>query len=154
MMLDLNHQSGLVYGRAAQGVADATALINAHVDAALVARNQRQRPRDYLGGSRIGEACARKLVYEVAHTPKDAGRDFDGGILRIFEAGHQFETLSIRWLRQAGFDLRDRGADGEQFGFAAASGKLRGHADGVIVAGPDVGIRWPSLWAQESPHFH
>ena len=63
--------------------------------------------------SRIGEACARKLVYEVAHTPKDTGRDLDGGILRIFDAGHQFETLSIRWLRQAGFDLRDRGADGE-----------------------------------------
>ena len=77
MILDLNHQSGLVYGRAAHGVADATARINAHVDAALVARNQQQRPRDYLGGSRIGDACARKLVYEVVHTPKDAGRDFD-----------------------------------------------------------------------------
>ncbi|MBS7789314.1 hypothetical protein KTR66_04880 [Roseococcus sp. SDR] len=150
MILDLNHQSGLVYGRAAHGMADTTARINAHVDAALVARNQRQRPRDYLGGSRIGEACARKLVYEVAHSPKDAGRDFDGGILRVFDAGHQFETLSIRWLRQAGFDLRDRGADGEQFGFAAADGKLRGHADGVIVAGPDVGIRWPSLWEHKA----
>ena len=28
-------------------------------------------------------------------------------MLRIFEAGHQFEDLSIRWLRAAGFDLRD-----------------------------------------------
>ena len=149
-MIDLNHQSGLVYGRAAHAGIDTTARINAHVDAALVTRNQRQRPRDYLGGSRVGEACARKLVYEVAHAPKDAGRDFDGGILRIFDAGHQFETLSIRWLRQAGFDLRDRGADGEQFGFAAAGGKLRGHADGVIVAGPDVGIRWPALFEHKA----
>ncbi len=45
---------------------------------------------------------------------------------------------------------RDRGADGEQFGFAAAGGKLRGHADGVIVAGPDVGIRLPSLWEHKA----
>ena len=150
MILDLNHQSGLAYGRVAQGVANTTALINAHVDAALVARNQRQRPRDYLGGSRIGEACARKLVYEVAHVPKDTGRDFDGGILRIFDAGHQFETLSIRWLRLAGFDLRDLGPDGGQIGFVAAGGKLRGHADGVIVAGPEVGIGWPALWEHKA----
>ncbi|WP_232479000.1 hypothetical protein [Roseomonas rosulenta] len=150
MILDLNHQSGLVYGRAASVGADTTARINAHVDAALVARNRQQRPRDYLGGSRVGEACARKLVYEVAHMPKDVGRDFDGSILRIFDAGHQFEALSIRWLRQAGFDLRDRGADGEQFSFVAAGGKLRGHADGVIVTGPEIGIRWPSLWEHKA----
>ena len=147
-MLDLNHASGFIYGRRPDMPAgvDVTARINAHVDAALVTRNQRQQPRDYLGGSRVGEPCARKLVYEISHTAKDPGRDFDGGILRIFDAGHQFETLSIRWLRQAGFDLRDRGVDGEQFGFVAAGGRLRGHADGVIVAGPDVGIRWPALF--------
>lgn len=150
MLLDLNHGFGCVYGRDGDAMPDTTQRINALVDAALVERNRRQSPRDYLGGSRIGEACARRLVYEVAHTPKDAGRDFDGGILRIFDAGHQFEALSIRWLRQAGFDLRDRGADGEQFGFAAAGGRLRGHADGVIVGGPDVGIRWPSLWEHKA----
>ncbi|MBN8892839.1 MAG: hypothetical protein J0H91_21365 [Rhodospirillales bacterium] len=114
MFLDLNHQSGFVYGRGATPAvgSDVTARINAHVDAALVDRNRRQRPRDYLGGSRVGEECARKLVFEVAHTPKDPGRDFDGRILRIFAAGHQFEEMSIGWLRAAGFDLRDRGADG------------------------------------------
>jgi hypothetical protein len=119
-------------------------------DAAITARNQRQSPRDYLGGSRIGEECARKLVYEVTHTPKDTGRDFPAGILRIFDAGHQIEALAIRWLRQAGFDLRDRNAEGTQFGFTAAGGKLRGHADGVIVAGPDIGIRWPALWESKA----
>ena len=150
-MIDLNHGSGAVYGRGDATPSDAvetTARINALMDAALVERNRRQTPRDYLGGSRVGEPCARKLVYEITHVPKD--RDFDAGILRVFDAGHQFEALSIRWLRLAGFDLRDRGADGEQFGFAAAGGKLRGHADGVIVAGPDVGIRWPSLWEHKA----
>lgn len=150
MLLDLNHGSGLVYGRAASAHADTTARVNQHVDAALVARNRRQRPRDYLGGSRVGEPCARRLVYEVAHAPKDAGRDFDASILRVFDAGHQFEALSIRWLREAGFDLRDRDTDGEQFGFTAAGGRLRGHADGVIVGGPDVGLRWPALWEHKA----
>ena len=148
MPLDLNHGSGLVYGRADQPAAATTALVNHHVDAALVARNRRQAPRDYLGGSRVGEACARRLVYEVMHAPKD--HDFDASVLRVFDAGHQFEALSVRWLREAGFDLRDRGADGEQFGFVAAGGRLRGHADGVIVAGPDVGIRWPALWEHKA----
>ena len=46
-----------------------------------------QRPRDYLGGSRIGEPCARKLVYELTNAPIDQGKGFDGRMLRIFEAG-------------------------------------------------------------------
>ena len=150
MPLDLNHRSGCVYGRDSDVLPDTSQRINALVDAALVARNQQQSPRTYLGGSRIGEACARRLVYEVTHTPKDPGGAFDGAILRVFDAGHQFEALSIRWLRQAGFDLRDRGADGEQFGFASAGGRLRGHADGVIVSGPDIGMRWPALWEHKA----
>jgi hypothetical protein len=150
-MLDLSHGSGFVYGRPAPATTgDTTARVNAHIDAVLVAQNRQQRPRDYLGGSRVGEDCARKLVYEVTHTPKDPGGEFDAGILRIFEAGHQFEAMTIGWLRSAGFDLRDRGADGGQFGFSVAGGRLRGHADGVIVAGPDVGIRWPALFEHKA----
>lgn len=148
MRIDLNHGSGFVY----DGVTARTASdqINALIDGALVERNRQQRPRDYLGGSRIGEPCVRKLVYEVTHTPKDKGQDFDGAMLRIFYAGHQFETLSIRWLRSAGFDLRDKRTDGAQFGFDAAGGKLRGHIDGVIISGPDVGVPWPALWEHKA----
>ena len=149
MIVDLNHGSGSVYGRIGDGIG-VSDRINALIDEALVARNRRQRPRDYLGGSRIGEPCARKLVYEVTHTPKDEGKDFDGAILRIFDAGHQFETLSIRWLRGAGFDLRTERTDGGQFGFEAAGGKLRGHIDGVILAGPNVGLKWPALWEHKA----
>jgi hypothetical protein len=151
VLLDLNHGSGAVYGRldhGREGAVAVTARVNAEIDAALLARHRRQAPRDYLGGSRVGEPCARKLVYEITHAPKD--RDFDADILRVFDAGHQFEALSIRWLRLAGFDLRDRGPDGGQIGFVAAGGKLRGHADGVIVAGPHVDIRWPALWEHKA----
>ena len=124
--------------------------INALIDSALVEQNRQQAPRNYLGGSRIGEPCARKLVFELTNVPVDEGKGFDGRMLRIFDAGHQFEDLSIRWLRAAGFDLRDKGRDGGQFGFSIAGGRIRGHIDGVIVAGPDVGIRWPALFEHKS----
>ena len=148
-LVDLNHGSGFVYG-APTAASGAGAQINALIDAALVAENRAQPPRDYLGGSRVGEPCARKLVYEIAHTRKDAGRDFDGATLRVFAAGHAFEALTIRWLRAAGFDLRTHRRDGRQFGFSVAGGRLRGHIDGVIVAGPDVGLSWPALWEHKA----
>ena len=148
-MIDMNHGSEAVYGGLALSEA-ASQHINVLIDSALVEQNRQQRPRNYLGGSRIGEPCARKLVYEVNHTPIDAGKGFNGQTLRIFDAGHQFETLSIRWLRAAGFDLRTHRSDGDQFGFITANGRIRGHIDGVIVDGPDVGVAWPVLFEHKA----
>ena len=148
MNVDLNHGSGCVYGGGPRPTAGM--MINTAIDAALVRANRANPPRDYLGASRIGEPCPRKLAYEIAHTPKDAGQDFDGTILRIFEAGHRFEDLTVDWLRAAGFDLRTRKRDGGQFGFSVAGGRLRGHIDGVIVDGPDIGLRWPALWEHKA----
>ena len=51
----------------------------------------------------------------------------------------------VAWLRDAGFDLRTRKTDGEQFGFSVADGRLQGHIDGVIVGGPE-GFAYPALW--------
>jgi len=149
MLIDLNHASGFVYGA---GIAPplAGSHINALIDAALVARERRQRPRDYLGASRIGEPCARKLVYEYTGAPKDEGKTFGGGLFRIFDAGHRFEALTIEWLRAAGFDLRTHDRAGDQFGFSIVGGRFRGHIDGVIVAGPDLGIAWPALWEHKA----
>jgi len=92
-LVDLNHGSGFVYG-GYSAVSDRGARLNDVIDAALVAADRATPPRDYLGASRIGEPCARRLVYEVTHTAKDAGRDFDGAILRVFAARHAFEALS------------------------------------------------------------
>ena len=146
MTIDFNHGSAWVYGKKYSP----SDLINERIDTALVARNRRQVVRDYLGGSRVGEPCARRLVYEYTHAPVDEGKDFDGKILRIFDAGHRFEDLSIEWLRLAGFDLRTNKRDGSQFGFSAAGSKLRGHIDGVIVGGPNIGIAWPALWEHKA----
>jgi len=147
-MIDLNHGSRAVYAPAAQQTVGER--INGLIDWALLDRHAQQEPRDYLGGSRIGEPCARKLVYEVMHTAIDADKGFDGRTLRIFDVGHQFETLSIGWLRAAGFDLRTHRRDGEQFGFVTAGGRIRGHIDGVIVAGPDIGVAWPALFEHKA----
>ena len=149
MFVDFNHQSGFVYGIGIPAE-NANQRINALIDRALVEANRRQVPRNYLGASRIGEPCARKLVYEFSHTPADPGKAFDGGILRVFAAGHQFEYLSTRWLCAAGFDLRTSDTNGGQFGFETASGRIKGHIDGVIVGGPDVGVTWPALWEHKA----
>ena len=150
MLVDFNHGSGFVYGRPADAPPPLGARINTLLDSALVAERTGQRPRDYLGASRIGEPCARRLVYEVTHTPPDPGRDLAGRTLRIFAAGHVFEDLAIRWLRLAGFDLRTQTREGGQFGFETAGGRIRGHVDGVIVDGPDVGLAWPVLWEHKA----
>ena len=124
--------------------------INTAIDAALVAENEATPPRDYLGGSRLGQPCERALQYEFTATPKDDGAGFTGQTLRIFAIGHVLEDLAIRWLRAAGFDIYTRKGnrpDGEQFGFSVAGGRVRGHVDGIIAAGPKgFGLAVPALW--------
>ena len=132
MMIDLNHESGFVYGG---NIPPLSVRVNALIDRALVAQNEAQPKRSYLGGSRIGEPCSRRLVYEYTHTPHDPDKAFSGQTLRIFAAGHQFEELSIRWIKAAGFDLLTQRRDGGQFGFETAGGRIKGHIDGVIVGG-------------------
>ncbi len=148
-VIDLNAGSRFVYGRAASPDQAATRL-NALIDSALVAADRAKPARDYLGASRIGEPCARKLVYEITSTPKDDGREFAARTLRIFEVGHQLEDLCVGWLRSAGLDVRTRNRAGEQFGFSIADGRIRGHIDGAIVDGPDIGIGWPALWEHKA----
>jgi len=122
--------------------------VTALVDAGMQHARARQTPRGYLGGSRLGMACERALQYEFAQAPVDPGRDPDGRLLRIFERGHVIEDCAVTWLRDAGFDLRTRNANGEQFGFVAVDGRLQGHIDGVVVDGPDLGqgCGYPALW--------
>lgn len=115
------------------------------VDAGMQQARAQQPVRQYLGASRLGAACERALQFEYAQAPVDPGRETTGRLLRIFERGHVMEDCLVAWLRAAGFDLRTRQVDGEQFGFSVLDGRLQGHVDGVIVGGP-AGFAYPALW--------
>lgn len=133
--------------------ADWAANFESIVDAAMEARQQAEPPRKYLGASRVGDDCLRKLAYEFHHTPKDEGREFKGRTLRIFERGHTGEDLMAARLRLAGFTLVTHKADGNQIGFATGWNAEReaytfsGHIDGVVTAAPYAsGLAVPALW--------
>ena len=132
----------------------------AFIDAAMEARQQAEPPRTYLGASRLGDECERKLAYEFHHTAKDGGRHFQGKTLRIFDMGHDGETRLAAYLRLAGFTLLTERPDGNQFGFAIGWDderqryRISGHCDGVITATPmldDVAMfATPSLWENKA----
>ncbi|MBI5923835.1 MAG: hypothetical protein HY847_19580 [Betaproteobacteria bacterium] len=119
--------------------------VTALIDVGMQQVRAREEVRLYLGASRLGVSCERALQYEYAQAPVDYGRDFQGRMLRIFQRGHVIEDCMAGWLRGAGFDLRTRNQQGEQFGFTVADGRLQGHADGVVVGGPE-GFAYPCLW--------
>lgn len=145
-MIDLNHGSGYVYGRgvvSALAVTTVSDLVNQHIDSGLQQKERKAPKRNYLGASRLGDPCDRKLYYEYRH---EHDSEFSGRQLRIFAAGHRFEDMMIDWLKAGGFDLKIRNKHGEQFGFSVLDGRIQGHFDGVIVAGPDLGEPYPLLW--------
>ncbi len=125
--------------------------ISTLIDKALTIENEQQTPRDYLGASRLGASCNRALQFEYTKTPKDEGQNFTGKILRIFQAGHVFEDLAIKWLRNAEFELVTHKQNGDQFGFSVADGKIKGHIDGVITNAPsNLKLKFPMLWECKS----
>lgn len=121
--------------------------VTGFIDVALDVERAGQAQRTYLGASRLGVACERQLQYEYAGAPVDPGRGFSGRILRVFEVGHVLEDLAVRWLRLAGFELHNQRADGGQFGFSVAGGRIKGHVDGIITAAPEaLGLTFPMLF--------
>ena len=129
--------------------------VTAVIDEALTAEHASRTPRSYLGASRLGVACERALQYEYARAPVDPGRELPGRVLRIFEVGHVLEALAIRWLRLAGFDLHTEKADGGQFGFSVAGGRIQGHVDGILAGGPEaLGLAYPALWECKTMNAH
>jgi len=116
---------------------------------AMIAKRAKQESRQYLGASMWGDPCDRKLGFMYHKAKPDA--DFKPEILRIFDMGHDGESRMAEYIKAAGFKLLTADEDGKQFGFSAAGGKLKGHIDGVILAGPDcVKIAWPALWENKA----
>lgn len=123
--------------------------LNGIVDAGIDRKGAEETQRTYLGASQIGDECARRVQYEIMGVEGDP---FPPRIRRIFERGHTFETLMLKWLRLAGFKVSDVKADGNQHGFAILDGRYQGHVDGVIL-GCDhhiEGLSYPCLWENKA----
>ena len=121
------------------------------IDSAIVEKNKKQKKRDYLGGSSLGEECSRKIQYRFMGTEVDREKGFSAKTLRIFQFGHSIEDQMADWIRAGGFDLKTEDKNAEQFGFSIANGKIRGHIDGVICGGPSgIDIKYPMLWECKS----
>lgn len=121
------------------------------IDVAMQAKNKEQPKRKYLGASRIGDGCSRKLAYEYHQTEKDVGADFKGTTLRIFDMGHDGEARMADYLRIAGFELQTHTPDGRQIGISDVDGKFKGHLDGVVQSGPEIpGLKYPMLWENKA----
>lgn len=136
-MLDFNSKSTL------------SDRFNDLIDAAINEAAKDERRREYLGGSAIGEPCARRLQYEFLNAPKDEGSDFPPRTRRIFYRGHQCEDWVADWIKAAGFNLRTAKPGGGQFGFEDCDGRFKGHVDGVIVEAPE-GFKAPALWEHKT----
>jgi len=97
-------------------------------------------PRPYLGASIIGHECARRTQFDWWCKPTLAARTRE-----IFDRGHYFEERARRHLMAVGFKF----APPEALAFSAADGALRGHADGIIIHGPDLPgayVIYPLIW--------
>lgn len=150
-MLDFNHRPSF------------SEQVTECIDFALQVEHSKQKPRSYLGGSRLGVPCERALQYEHLNVLVDEGKELSGKIIRIFAAGHVFEDLAVSWLRLAGFELYTHTSNGEQYGFSVVDGRLQGHIDGVIAKAPEhlkldypikpdcpVKLGYPALWECKS----
>jgi hypothetical protein len=110
-------------------------LINELIEQAVPSR---ENYRQYLGASAIGSECLRKVQYDWMCNPVFPARTLD-----IFERGHFFEDVSRQHLIAAGFKF----ALPERLEFKVADGLFRGHADGILIDGPQLpALRYPALW--------
>jgi hypothetical protein len=120
--------------------------INTAINAALERVGARtERPREqYLGASILGHECLRRIQFDWwcrTELPAQA--------CERFERGHYFEERMRRHLCAAGFKFAPAAA----CEFTAVEGVLRGHADGLIIHGPDLlgaYLVYPLIWEHKA----
>jgi hypothetical protein len=117
--------------------------VNIAINAAIerAAATTAELPRPYLGASIVGDECLRKVQFDWWVAPVLPARVRD-----IFNRGHYNENVARQHLIAAGFKF----APPEALAFTAVGGALRGHADGIIIAGPNplggAYFIYPCLW--------
>jgi hypothetical protein len=101
-------------------------------------------PRPYLGASIVGHECLRRIQYDWWVKLELLARTRE-----IFSRGNFFEQRTRQHLIAAGFKFAPPGA----LAFSAVGGALRGHADGIIIHGPDLPgayLIYPAIWEHKA----
>ena len=129
--------------RASLSLETVNAAINDAIERATAAKAE--LPRPYLGASIAGDDCSRKVQFDWWCKPTLSARVRD-----IFERGHYFEDVARQHLIATGFKF----APPEALAFSAVNGCLRGHADGIVIAGPNplngAYFNYPFLWEHKA----
>ena len=81
-------------------------------------------PRTYIGASRIGQECERRVWLEFRGLAEE---DFEGRMLRLFSRGDIGEERIRHELRCIGFE-----AAGDQSALSGFDGRFGGHTDGFV----------------------
>jgi hypothetical protein len=129
--------------RASLALETVNVAVNDAIERATAAKAE--LPRPYLGASIVGSECLRKVQFDWWCKPTLSSRVRD-----IFERGHYFEDVARQHLMAAGFKF----APPEALAFSAVNGDLRGHADGIVIAGPNplngAYFNYPFLWEHKA----
>jgi len=103
-----------------------------------------EEPRPYLGASQVGHECLRRIQFDWWCKPEHEAKTRER-----FRRGDYFEERMRRHLVAAGFKCAPRDA----LGFSALNGALRGHADGIIIHGPNLPgayLIYPLIWEHKA----
>ena len=93
-------------------------------------RDRRERARDYIGASIIGNACDAYLAFSLRGFPNDEPTP---KLKRIFELGHRIEAIVLRDLKDKA-DIRIYETEGmteRQYTWEELGGHVVAHADGL-----------------------
>jgi hypothetical protein len=129
--------------RASLALEAVNVAVNDAIERAAAAKAE--LPRPYLGASIVGDPCARRIQFDWWCKPTLPARVKD-----IFARGNYFEGVAREYLIAAGFKF----APPEAAAFSAVDGCLRGHGDGVVIAGPNplngAAFDYPFLWEHKA----
>ena len=101
----------------------------------------RNRHEDHprLSASSLGDECSRKLWYDFRWV--QAGEQFDGRKLSIFDTGNVWEDRLVAYLTGAGISVEANDpSTGEQWRVVFAAGHASGRTDGKVVGVPEAPV--------------
>src|SRR6516165_1151186 len=136
---DLRERTMLNLNRATLSLDPINSALNAEIE--RVAMATAEQPRPYLGASIVGFECGRRTQYSWW-----IKADLTARTREIFQRGHFFERRVRDHLKAIGFKF----AADEACAFTAVGGALRGHADGILIAGTATYLVYPAIWENKA----